>query len=99
MELKRKLDTKTEQLKIAEEKVTRAAESGALTDEKIAEIVTQLGMANAEKDELVGSNNDKDKIIKELTDKVAAMQNRRGFLLSRHFSTISDLNILLTVFN
>ena len=80
MELKRKLDTKTEQLKIAEEKVTRAAESGALTDEKIAEIVTQLGMANAEKDELVESNNDKDKIIKELTDKVAAMQNRRGFL-------------------
>ena len=53
-----------------------------LTDEKIAEIVTQLGMANAEKDELVVANKDKDKIIKELTEKVAAMQNRKGFLFS-----------------
>ena len=31
MELKRKLDTKTDELKVAEEKVARAAESGALT--------------------------------------------------------------------
>ena len=76
MELKRKLDAKTEQLKAAEDKVTRAAETGALTDEKIADIVTQLGLANAEKDELRTSNRDKDQLIKELTEKVMAMQNR-----------------------
>ena len=76
MELKRKLDSKTEELKQSEEKVARAAENGALTDEKIAEIVTQLGLANAEKDELHKSGLEKDKIIKDLSEKIAAMQNR-----------------------
>ena len=45
-------------------------------DEKIAEIVTQLGLANAEKDELHKSGLEKDKIIKDLSEKISAMQNR-----------------------
>ena len=76
MELKRKLDAKTDEFKLAEGKVTRAAETGALTDEKIADIVSQLGLANVEKDELRTSNREKDQLIKELTEKIMAMQNR-----------------------
>jgi len=63
MELKRKLDEKTELFKAAELKLVRAEENGAITDDKINEIVEQLGTVAAERDVVIEQSNQKDKTI------------------------------------
>ena len=60
MELKRKLDQKSEECKKAELKLEKAAESGQMSDDKIAEIVGQLGEVSAERDELYNIHKQKD---------------------------------------
>jgi len=63
MELKRKLDQKSEECKKAELKLEKAAESGQMSDDKIAEIVGQLGEVSAERDELYNIHKQKDSRI------------------------------------
>ena len=66
MELKRKLDEKSELFKAAELKLVRAEENGAITDDKINEIVEQLGTVAAERDVVIEQSNQKDKTIEVL---------------------------------
>ena len=63
MELKRKLDEKSELLKASELKLMRADENGAMTDDKINEIVNQLGEVAAERDLVISESAQKDKTI------------------------------------